>query len=105
MTTYLITRHAGAIEWIARQGMQVDQHVTHLDPATIQIGDIVIGTLPVNLAAQVCEQGGHFYNLSLDLPPEARGHELTADDLQHYGARLEKYCIEHCQPTQKDATQ
>lgn len=94
MTIYLITRHPGAIEWAARQGVRVDVHIAHLDPAGIQSGDTVIGTLPVNLAAEVCARGGRFFNLSLDLPPEARGRELSADDLERFGARLEEYFIQ-----------
>lgn len=94
MTTYLITRHPGAIEWAARQGMHIDRQIAHLDPTDIQPGDVVIGILPVNLAAEVCNLGGRFYNLSLDLPMEARGRELTADELMRYGARLEEYLVE-----------
>jgi len=94
MTTTLITRHPGAIEWAARQGLQVDRQIAHLEPAEIKPGDVVIGTLPVNLAAQICALGGRFYNLSLELPPEARGRELSADELERYGARLEEYSIQ-----------
>lgn len=93
MTTYFITRHPGAIEWAARQGLQVEVQLTHLDPALIQPGDTVIGTLPVNLAAQVCARGGQFFSLSLDLPPEARGRELSADELELFGARIAGYQI------------
>ena len=98
MTTRFITRHPGAIEWAARQGVSVDRQIAHLDPDDIQPGDIVIGTLPVQLAAQVCARGGRFYNLSLDIPPEARGRELSADDLERYGARLEEYLINKREP-------
>lgn len=58
MTTYLISHHPGAIEWAARQHMPVDQRMAHLDPAIVQAGDVVIGSLPVNLAAQVRARGG-----------------------------------------------
>lgn len=101
MTTYLITRHPGAVEWANRQGLTVDQQLDHLDTKSIQPGDVVIGVLPVNLAAEVCERGGLFYSLSLDLPPEARGRELTAEDLDLYGARLEGYRI-HSLPNQTE---
>lgn len=94
MTTFFVSRHAGAIEWAARQGLEVDRQIDHLDPADIRPGDIVIGTLPVNLAAEVCARGGRYYNLSLDLPPEVRGQELSADDLERYGARLEGYAVQ-----------
>lgn len=94
MTTLFITRHPGAIEWAARRGLHIDRQIAHIDPATIQPGDVVIGILPVNLAAEVCARGGQFFNLSLDLPPDARGRELTADELERYGARLEEYNVE-----------
>ena len=93
MTTWFVTRHPGAVEWAARQGLAVDRQVAHLDVADIQPGDIVIGILPIHLAAEVCARGARFYNLSLDVPPEARGRELSADDLERYGARLEGYTV------------
>jgi CRISPR-associated protein Csx16 len=94
MTTLLITRHPGAVEWAARQGLRIDRQLAHLDPADIQPGDVVIGTLPVNLAAEVCARGGRYFNLSLDLPRAVRGTELSADDLDRYGARLEGYSVQ-----------
>jgi CRISPR-associated protein Csx16 len=51
MTTWFVTRHPGAIEWASRQGIRVDRQIAHQDPADIQPGDTVIGTLPVNLGA------------------------------------------------------
>ena len=93
MTTRFVTRHPGAVEWAARAGLRIDQQISHLDPATIQPGDIVIGILPVNLAAQVCARGGRFFNLNLDLPLTARGRELSADELQRYGARIEEFVV------------
>ncbi len=94
MTTYFVTRHPGAVDWAARQGLAVDAVITHLNPEEVQAGDVVIGTLPIHLAAEVCARGGRYFNLSLDLPPEARGRELNADDLERYGARLEEFRIE-----------
>lgn len=98
MTTFFVTRHPGAIEWAQRHGLAVDRQLAHLDPEQIAPGDTVIGVLPVNLAARVCARGGHYLNLSLDLPAEARGQELTADELERYGARLEGYVINPASP-------
>ncbi len=93
MTTYFVTRHPGALDWAAQQGVNVDHVVDHLDPASVRPGDAVLGTLPVNLAAEVCERGARYFHLSLTLPPEARGRELSAADLDRFGARLEAYHI------------
>jgi CRISPR-associated protein Csx16 len=93
MTTLFVTRHPGAVEWAARHGLNVDRKVVHLEPGDIQPGDVVIGSLPVHLAAAVCARGGQYFNLSLNLPEEARGRELTADDLDRYGARLERFHV------------
>ena len=94
MTTYFISRHPGAIEWAARQHMQVDQRLAHLDPAIVKAGDTVIGSLPVNLAAKVCAAGAVYRHLSLDLPAEMRGKELTADDMERLGAYVERFDIQ-----------
>lgn len=93
MTTWFITRHPGARQWAAEIGIAVDAVLDHLDPAQVQPGDRVIGILPVHLAADVCQRGGRYFHLSLDLPPEARGRELTAEDMRRYGARVEEFCI------------
>ncbi|HRD50431.1 MAG: CRISPR-associated protein Csx16 [Candidatus Competibacter sp.] len=93
MTTLFISRHPGAQHWAAEEGLAVDQVVTHLDPETIQPSDVVIGTLPIHLAARVCQRGGRYLHLSLELPPDWRGRELSAADLRRCGARLEEYRV------------
>ncbi|MBI5136853.1 MAG: CRISPR-associated protein Csx16 [Nitrospirae bacterium] len=94
MTTYFVTRHAGARAWAEQAGVTVDQVVEHLDVGAIGRGDVVIGTLPVNLVARVCGQGGRYLHLSMDVPPELRGKELTADDMRRLGARVEEYRVD-----------
>ncbi len=93
MSTFFLSRHPGAVEWARRQGLVVDQWLTHLEVAQVQPGDTVIGTLPIHLAAQVCARGGRYLHLSLDVPPQWRGRELTADELEAAGARLEGFRI------------
>lgn len=93
MSTYFVTRHPGARDWAIEEGYQIDAIVTHLDPAIIQLGDLVIGSLPVNLAAEVCACGGRYLHLSLDLPPALRGRELSAEQMRACGARLEEYRV------------
>jgi CRISPR-associated protein Csx16 len=93
-TTYFVTRHAGAVEWAARQGIAIDRTVPHLDPSEVRPGDVVIGTLPVHLAAEVCASGARYLHLALELPPDRRGFELTAEEMTRCGARLVEYRVE-----------
>jgi CRISPR-associated protein Csx16 len=93
MTTYFITRHPGAIAWAQAQGISVDRQLGHLDINDIQPGDTVIGSLPVNLAAEVCVRGAAYFHLALTVPEEWRGQELSAEQMQDCRARLEGYEI------------
>lgn len=94
MTSYFITRHAGAREWAEEEGFRIDILVDHLDAAVIRPGDRVLGTLPVNLAAEVCQRGARYFHLSLDVPPEWRGRELTLADMKRFGASLREFRVE-----------
>ena len=93
MTTFFVSRHPGAIEWAARRQFQVDVVVPHLDVALVQSGDKVIGSLPVNLAAQVCAQGAAYWHLSVELPAELRGRELSANNLEQLSARVQPFDV------------
>lgn len=85
--TLFVSGHAGAHDWAARRGID-SQMVRHLDPADVEPGDIVIGSLPAHLAAEVCGKGGRYFHLALELGPEDRRRELSADDMERLGARL-----------------
>jgi CRISPR-associated protein Csx16 len=91
--TYFITRHPGAIEWAREQGLCIDQQIAHLDIDLIQSGDTVIGSLPVNLAAEVCKKGATYIHLSLTLPAYWRGQELSAAQMTECGARLTPFQV------------
>jgi CRISPR-associated protein Csx16 len=94
MSTWFVSRHPGATEWARRQKLVVDQFVPHLDPVLVQPGDTVVGSLPVNLAARVCEAGARYWHLTLKLPPTLRGQELTANQLDALGAELHEFRVE-----------
>lgn len=90
MRTIIVTRHAGAVEWLARHGItgEVIPHVA--DPALIR-GRVVIGALPLHLAAEAECIG------SIDLPglpPEKRGADLTPEEMDAAGAALHWYVVE-----------
>ncbi len=91
--TWFVSRHAGAVEWAKRQGLQADILVAHLDVEKVSPGDTVIGTLPVNMAAAVCARGARYLHLSLEVPEGWRGRELTADALEAAGAAFRQYHV------------
>lgn len=93
MAVYFISRHQGAIDWVKTQDLKIDHFVTHLDVNDIQEGDIVIGTLPIHLAAEVCAKGAKFYFLSINVNPEQRGQELSASQLQQQGCTIKPFYI------------
>jgi CRISPR-associated protein Csx16 len=95
-TTYLVTRHSGAKQWVEEEGIAVDAQLDHLEIDRVRAGDIVIGSLPVNLAAQVCARGGRYFHLSLELPYDWRGRELSPNDMRRFGARVEEFFIRKC---------
>jgi CRISPR-associated protein Csx16 len=96
VTVWFVSRHPGALEWMQRNGMPFDRHVAHLDPNEVKAGDKVIGSLPVNLAADICARGAEYWHLSLRLDSADRGRELSADELQDYSATLECFEIRRC---------
>ena len=89
-----VSRHRGASDWALRKGLRVDRTAAHLDAETVSPGDIVVGSLPVHVAAQVCERGGRYFHLTLDVPEAMRGTELSAEQMERAGARLEEYRVE-----------
>lgn len=93
MTTYFISRHLGALEWLNAQHIAVDRQLSHLEGERLEPGDRVIGTLPVHLAWHVCQQGAEYWHLTLDMPAEWRGRELNAEQMQASKARLERFVI------------
>lgn len=97
MAVYFITRHPGAQEWAKRRGLDA-LVVSHFDPHQVEAGDIVLGTLPVHLACQVCEAQAYYYHLTLDIPASERGQEMTADRMEALGAKFERFTVRRPQP-------
>ncbi|MBD1389290.1 CRISPR-associated protein Csx16 [Neiella sp. HB171785] len=88
---YFVCRHAGAIDWAKQQGIEVDAQIPHLDINDLRRNDIVMGTLPVHLAAEVCAIGAKYFHLTLTIPEHLRGKELTAKEMDECGAQLRSY--------------
>ncbi len=93
MTVWFVSRHPGAQVWAQAQALYFDRLCPHLDPSDVRSGDVVIGSLPVNLASEVCQRGAKFINLSLKVPPELRGQELTIQQMLACDVKLEQFDI------------
>ena len=94
MTVYFITRHPGALQWAAAQGINFDIHLEHLHPIQqVQAGDVVIGTLPINMVYQLNQRQVRYIHLSLQIPPQLRGIELNVAQLQQCQATLEEFHV------------
>ena len=95
MTTWFVTRHPGAMQWAKDNGIEVDDRTicSDLDTGEVHAGDLVVGTLPVHLVAELNERGARYLHLSLKVPEGARGRELSAEEMCRFGARLEEYRV------------
>ena len=98
MTTYFVSRHPGARQWLAEEGLSADQYVSHLDPADILPGDLVIGCLGIHQVAELQARGARYQHLAMDLEADARGVELDAAGMRARGARLEEYRVRAVTP-------
>ena len=88
---YIVTRHKGAVEWIREHYPIFNRFVVipHITEEQVK-GSIIIGTLPVNLAVLAKE----YWHLSMMIPMEMRGKELTLEDMEEFGCQIVKYKIE-----------
>lgn len=94
----VVSRHRGALDWLVRQGVSADQVLAHLSLECVRPGDVVVGTLPVHLAAELCARGARYFHLRVDLTFEQRGRELTAEEMESSSASLQEYRVER-EPT------
>ena len=95
MKTWFVTRHDGAVKWAAKSGIKTGDKgvVKNLEVEKVSAGDKVVGNLPVHLVAQIIEKGGEYFHLSMELEEQARGKELTAEEMDKYGARIEQFYV------------
>jgi len=88
--TVIVSRHAGQVEWLRRQGV-VGPVISHVEAPEQIAGKVVFGNLPMSLAA------GAALVVTVDLPglkPEQRGQELSPEEMDAAGARLQCYRIQ-----------
>lgn len=89
---YFVSRHPGALRWWRRQGLKAT-HLQHLDPAILREGDVVVGTLSVHTAAEVCARGARYLHLVIHMEPGLRGTSLSRVQMEELGAHLREYSV------------
>ena len=88
MTRLIITRHAGAVEWLRRRGIE-GEVIAHATPDQVR-GRICYGVVPLNLAALAAE----VWTIDMpDLQASDRGRELTPEEMDGRGAELACYVV------------
>ena len=91
----IVTRHAGFVEWLERRGL-VGLVIERATPAQV-IGKDVIGNLPWQLAAVARS----FSRIAIPgCPSDRRQDELSANELDEYGAFLRTYTVKEVQAIQ-----
>ena len=91
---YFVSRHEGAIQWAKKQQLAIDAWQDHFDVDQAQAGDVVYGTLPIPMVAQLMARGARYFHLSFEMPKELRGRELTAEEMDQLQVSLVEYRVE-----------
>lgn len=94
MTTWVVTRHQGAIDWLHYHNIQADHWVSDLIIDVPQTGDTIIGNLPIHHVATLNQRGVRYIHLQIDTPPDLRGHELTDTEIHRLNGSLVEYRAE-----------
>ena len=89
--TVVVTRHPGLLEVLRERGVvpqNCEDFYSHATPDLVR-GRDVIGILPLSLAAEA----NSITEITLSLPPEARGKELNADEVRRFMTGVNTYKV------------
>jgi len=88
MSTVIVTRHQGLVQWLAMRGI-TGEVIAQATPDDIK-GKDVYGVLPLHLAAKA----NTVTTVDMpNLPAEKRGQDLTPEEMDQYGAKLTTYIV------------
>jgi len=86
----IVTRHAGAVEWLRRRGIE-GEVVASLDEANLPSGMDVYGVLPLHLAVELLRRQCRVFLIQFPARGGPRGQELSADEMEAGGACLYRF--------------
>ena len=89
MRVAIVSRHESTIKFVKVmfKDATVFEHISDVD--MLKDFDLIIGNLPLPLVAKLKEMGKRFVMISLNIPRELRGKELTLDELKKYAEMIE----------------
>jgi len=96
MKTVIVVRHIGAKEWIAKHHSEFSdvEQIAQAKPEDLK-GNRVIGVLPIHLAALCAE----YWHLEMNIPQEARGKELSCEDMETFGCKISQFEVRRILPS------
>ena len=95
MATYFISRHPAALAWVNTQNINIDHWLEHLlDLSVFVSGDVVLGTLPIQLVAALNQKGVKYGHFSLTVPPQWRGAELDLEQVLDCNPEITYFHVE-----------
>lgn len=84
----IVTRHPALVQYLAEHGI-TGEVVSHADESTVT-GRDVVGVLPMRLAALARS----FIEVSMVIPAEFRGKELTLENIRAFNPVLTEYSVQ-----------
>ena len=87
----VVTRHPALLEYLQEIGVanETTEIVSHVTSPEVVAGKFVCGVLPHNLSCY-CKK---FMEIPLTIPAEARGKELTLEEVRQYAGSPQTYVI------------
>ena len=85
--TIIVTRHQGLVDWLAQRGI-VGTVMPSVFADDVR-GKHIVGALPLHLAAEAAS----VTTVAFQCPPELRGVDLTVQQLDDLGAKLETFVV------------
>jgi len=80
----IVSRHPATIEFL-KEKLPNAKVIEHLNgPDDISFGALVFGNLPLHMVEQLLQKGCRFIMVSLNIPRELRGKELSREELEKY---------------------
>jgi len=85
----VVSRHEGTIKLLKKHFPDAEV-IDHLnDVSEIPKGSLVIGNLPLPMIEEILKRGSRFVIVSLNIPRELRGKELTEEELKKFAEFIE----------------